>query len=56
MVIGRDPPQLANSNAYSRKRCNNGYCAVMYEYYFEKDQAVAGTFLGGHRHDWENIV
>ena len=27
-----------------------------YEYYFEKDQAVAGTFLGGHKHDWENIV
>ena len=32
------------------------YCAVMYEYYFEKDQAVGGSFLGGHRHDWENIV
>lgn len=27
-----------------------------YEYYFEKDQAVAGSFLGGHKHDWENIV
>jgi hypothetical protein len=27
----------------------------MYEYYFEKDQAVAGTFLGGHKHDWENM-
>jgi hypothetical protein len=52
----RDPPQLDNSNAYSRKRCNNGYCAIMYEYYFEKDQAVMGSFLGGHRHDWENIV
>lgn len=52
----RDPHQLENSNVYSRKRCNNGYCAVMYEYYFEKDQAVGGSFLGGHRHDWENIV
>lgn len=52
----RDRAQLENSNAYSRKRCNNGYCAVMYEYYFEKDQAVGGSFLGGHRHDWENIV
>jgi hypothetical protein len=51
----RDPHQLENSNAYSRKRCNNGFCAVMYEYYFEKDQAVAGTFLGGHKHDWENM-
>ncbi|KAJ3459185.1 hypothetical protein MRS44_015258 [Fusarium solani] len=52
----RDPHQLENSNTYSRKRCNNGFCAVMYEYYFEKDQAVGGSFLGGHRHDWENIV
>ena len=25
----RDPPQLENSNVYSRKRCNNGVCAVM---------------------------
>ncbi|KAI9150736.1 NLP effector protein 10 [Paramyrothecium foliicola] len=52
----RDPPQLENSNAYSRARCNNGFCAIMYEYYFEKDQAVLGSFLGGHKHDWENIV
>lgn len=52
----RDPPQLENSNAYSRRRCNNGYCAIMYEHYFEKDQALGGSFLGGHRHDWENIV
>ena len=52
----RDRAQLETSNAYSRKRCNNGYCAVMYEYYFEKDQAIGGSFLGGHRHDWENIV
>jgi hypothetical protein len=28
----------------------------MYEYYFEKDQSVGGSFAGGHRHDWENIV
>ncbi|CEJ94381.1 hypothetical protein VHEMI09918 [[Torrubiella] hemipterigena] len=52
----RDPHQLENSNTYSRKRCNNGYCAVMYEYYFEKDQSVGGSFAGGHRHDWENVV
>lgn len=25
----RDPPQLENSNVYSRARCNNGVCAVM---------------------------
>ncbi|KAM3499410.1 hypothetical protein MY10362_007327 [Beauveria mimosiformis] len=52
----RDAHQLDNANSYSRKRCNNGICAVMYETYYEKDQAVAGSFLGGHRHDWENIV
>ncbi|RGP78916.1 hypothetical protein FLONG3_2821 [Fusarium longipes] len=49
----REKKQLLNSNAYSRKRCNHGYCAIMYEYYFEKDQSIA---LSGHRHDWENIV
>lgn len=52
----RDLHQLENANTYSRKRCNNGICAVMYEYYEEKDQSVGGSFLGGHRHDWENIV
>ncbi|KAF4973283.1 hypothetical protein FSARC_358 [Fusarium sarcochroum] len=52
----RDPPQLDNSNTYSRKRCNNGFCAIMYEYYYEKDQGALGSFAGGHRHDWENIV
>ena len=25
----RDPPQLENSNVYSRSKCNNGICAVM---------------------------
>lgn len=25
----RDPPQLENSNVYSRRRCNNGVCAIM---------------------------
>ncbi|KAM0365998.1 hypothetical protein ACHAO7_010399 [Fusarium culmorum] len=49
----RDKQHLLHSNAYSRKRCNHGYCAIMYDYYFEKDQAAA---LSGHRHDWENIV
>lgn len=52
----RDRAQLENSNAYSPKRCNNSYCTFMYEYHFEKDQAVGGSFAGGHRHDWENIV
>ncbi|KAL2754924.1 hypothetical protein ACRALDRAFT_1071536 [Sodiomyces alcalophilus JCM 7366] len=48
--------QLENSNVYSRRRCNNGICAILYEYYFEKDQAAMGSFAGGHLHDWENVV
>jgi hypothetical protein len=52
----RDRNRLENNNVYSRSRCNNGWCAIMYEYYFEKDQIVCGSFAGGHRHDWENIV
>ncbi|KAH7192881.1 necrosis inducing protein-domain-containing protein [Fusarium flagelliforme] len=45
--------RLQFSNAYSRKRCNHGYCAIMYEYYFEKDQSAP---VSGHRHDFENVV
>ena len=51
-----DKNRLDNNNVYSRKRCNNGWCAVMYEYYFEKDQTVWGSYGTGHRHDWENVV
>lgn len=50
----RDPSDLANNNVYSRQRCNNGWCAYIYDYYFEKDTAFFG--LGGHRHDWEHIA
>ena len=28
----------------------------MYASYFEKDQAVPGSSLGGHRHDWEHVI
>ncbi|GAB1310668.1 Necrosis inducing-domain-containing [Madurella fahalii] len=52
----RNPDRLDHNNVYARSRCNNGWCAIMYEYYFEKDQAICGSFLGGHRHDWENVV
>ncbi|KAK3381008.1 necrosis inducing protein-domain-containing protein [Podospora didyma] len=52
----RDPNRLENNNVYSRSRCNNGWCAIMYEYYFEKDQVVCGSYSSGHIHDWENIV
>ncbi|MFF2139111.1 NPP1 family protein [Streptomyces sp. NPDC058193] len=52
----RDAVDLDNTNSYARSTCNNGWCAVIYGLYFEKDQAVAGSGLGGHRHDWEHVV
>ncbi|MFI2350382.1 NPP1 family protein [Streptomyces sp. NPDC019443] len=55
----RDPSDLDNTNAYSRQRCNSGWCVYLYDYYFEKDvsvEHVAGPGAGGHRHDWEHIA
>ncbi|WP_420000633.1 NPP1 family protein [Streptomyces boninensis] len=51
-----DAADLANTNGYSRAKCNNGWCAILYGLYFEKDQAVWGSGLGGHKHDWEHVV
>jgi hypothetical protein len=52
----RDQSDLDNSQTYARAKCNNGWCAVVYASYFEKDQAVHGSGLGGHRHDWEHVI
>ncbi|MFJ5831517.1 NPP1 family protein [Streptomyces sp. NPDC093089] len=52
----RDSWDLTNTNGYARYKCNNGWCAILYGLYFEKDQAVPGSSLGGHRHDWEHVV
>ncbi|MEU1281234.1 NPP1 family protein [Streptomyces sp. NPDC005805] len=52
----RDRSDLDNTQTYARSACNNGWCAVVYASYFEKDQAVHGSGLGGHRHDWEHVV
>ncbi|KAI8965115.1 secreted protein [Daldinia sp. FL1419] len=53
----RDNARLNNNNVYSRKRCNNGWCAYVYDYYFEKDVAVPHVLdAGGHRHAWEHII
>lgn len=38
----RDRSDLDNSQTYSREKCNNGWCAVMYASYFEKDQTMDG--------------
>jgi hypothetical protein len=53
----RDKSDLDNTNAYSRQRCNSGYCAYMYAYYFEKD--VGADIVGdaaGHKNDWEHVI
>ncbi|WP_223206315.1 NPP1 family protein [Streptomyces xanthii] len=51
-----DDAQLAAANTYSRAKCNNGWCAIVYASYFEKDQATWGPAAIGHRHDWEHVV
>ncbi|MBG0857092.1 NPP1 family protein [Streptomyces spinoverrucosus] len=51
-----DYAQLANANTYSRSKCNNGWCAVMYASYFEKDQITLGPAALGHTHDWEHVI
>ncbi|WP_405962691.1 NPP1 family protein [Streptomyces sp. NBC_00723] len=51
-----DPAQLNNANTYSREKCNNGWCAVMYASYFEKDQVTLGPAAIGHTHDWEHVI
>ncbi|OEV09057.1 hypothetical protein AN218_23735 [Streptomyces nanshensis] len=52
----RDESDLDNTNVYSREKCNNGWCGIVYASYFEKDQVSAGGGSAGHRHDWEHIV
>lgn len=52
----RDASDLDNTNSYSRSKCNNGWCAYLYDLYFEKDQAVPGWDCCGHRHDIEHVV
>lgn len=53
----RDQSDLDNTNAYSRSKCDDsGWCAYLYDMYFEKDQAVPGKDVFGHRHDIEHIV
>jgi hypothetical protein len=51
-----DESDLDNVNAYVRGRCDHGWCAYLYDLYFEKDQTVAGVDCCGHRHDIEHVV
>ncbi|KAI0379649.1 secreted protein [Hypomontagnella monticulosa] len=53
----RDRSDLENNNVYSRQRCNNGWCAYLYDYYMEKDTTCENCpHGGGHRHEWEHVV
>ncbi|RSN09676.1 hypothetical protein DMC63_32605 [Streptomyces sp. WAC 05977] len=52
----RDRSDLDNTNSYARSKCNNGWCAHLYDLYFEKDQAVPIIDCCGHRHDIEHVV
>ena len=47
---------LGKANTYSRSKCNNGWCAISYALYFEKDMSCANCTLTSHRHDWEGVV
>ncbi|GKQ35970.1 NPP1 family protein [Streptomyces sp. A012304] len=47
---------LGKANTYSRAKCNNGWCAIVYSLYFEKDMACADCVRWSHRHDWEGVV
>ncbi|MFF4021055.1 NPP1 family protein [Streptomyces sp. NPDC001843] len=51
----RDKSDLDRSQTYARSKCNNGWCAIVYASYFEKDQTQNGG-AGGHRHDWEHVI
>jgi hypothetical protein len=44
----RNANYLKTSNVYSRARCNNGYCARVYAYFFQSDFS--------HGYDWETII
>lgn len=48
----RERDRLDHGQVYVRERCNHGWCAYMYGYYFEADIG----WLNSHTHDWEHII
>lgn len=44
----RNPDYLKTSNVYARSRCNNGYCARVYSYFWQSDFS--------HAYDWESVI
>ncbi|PSN65306.1 necrosis-and ethylene-inducing protein-like protein 1 precursor [Corynespora cassiicola Philippines] len=41
---------------YARAAWHGGRFAIMYAWYWPKDQPIDGNVAGGHRHDWESVV
>ncbi|WP_247706896.1 NPP1 family protein [Streptomyces liliiviolaceus] len=56
-----DLSDLQNSQTYARSKVDNGWVAVIYASYFEKDQSSEGVGeiaggTNGHRNDWEHVI
>ncbi|KAF7188964.1 NLP effector protein 10 [Pseudocercospora fuligena] len=45
-----------NQQTYVRAKMFDGRFAMMFAWYFPKDQISAGGANAGHRHDWESVV
>ncbi|KAL5335047.1 necrosis inducing protein [Aspergillus crustosus] len=48
----RNRDRLDHSQVYVRERCNHGWCAYLYAYYFEADRGWGNR----HKHDWEHVI
>ncbi|KAH6972771.1 necrosis and ethylene inducing peptide [Ilyonectria sp. MPI-CAGE-AT-0026] len=46
----------SKGQTYARARVFNGKLAIMYAWYWPKDQPADGNLVSGHRHDWESVV
>ncbi|PNP75965.1 hypothetical protein FNYG_10523 [Fusarium nygamai] len=46
----------SKDQTYARAAVHNGKLAIMYAWYWPKDQPADGNLVSGHRHDWENVV
>ncbi|KAK2685152.1 hypothetical protein QWA68_016432 [Fusarium oxysporum] len=46
----------SKGQTYARAGMHNGKLAIMYAWYWPKDQPADGNLFSGHRHDWENVV
>ena len=52
----RESSYLDHNNVYVRRRCNNGWCGIIYAYLFEVDSPGGSSHCLGHRYDWEHVA